>query len=135
MFTQLISLFANAPSSCEKKFFDLWPWFHYLSSNDFGPNKANHSLGKCDINNNFNIIGGSSDLPLILLAIIDDLLRIAGMIAVGFVIYGAFKYVASQGSPENVANAQGTIINALIGLAISIAAVAFVGFLGKQLGG
>jgi hypothetical protein len=109
---------------CKNGFFGLKPWFEYL--------KLNHD---CEIVG-FNILPGGgepSDIPLILLAVVDDLLRIAGIIAVGFVIYGAFQYVASQGSPEATARAQGTVINALLGLAVAIAAVATVSFIGSRL--
>ncbi len=71
---------------------------------------------------------------LILLAVIDDLLIIAGIVAVAFVVLGAFKYVASQGDPEKTASAQSTIMNSLIGTAIAITAAVFVNFLGQRLG-
>jgi hypothetical protein len=120
--THLITFFA---ADCSKAFFGLKPWFEYLNLNN-----------KCEIVN-FNILPGHghpSDVPLILLAVVDDLLRIAGIVAVGFVIYGAFQYVGSQGSPEAAAKAQTTIINALIGLAIAVISVATVSFIGHRLG-
>jgi hypothetical protein len=109
-------------ANCEKPFFGLVPWYHYLYVDP----------GTCEIPN-FNFLGG--DIPLVLLAIIDDLLRIAGIVAIAFVLYGAIQYIASQGSPEATAKAQGTIINALIGMAVAMVSVAFVSFLGNQLGG
>jgi hypothetical protein len=132
--TPLIN-FAAAPAECEKQFFGLQPWYHYLPANDFGNVKG--SPDPCNINSNFSLLpgSGSGDLPLILLAVVDDLLRIAGMVAVGFVIYGAIQYIASQGSPDATAKAQSTIINALVGLAMAIVAITFVSFLGRSLGG
>jgi len=56
-------------------------------------------------------------------------------VAIAFVIYGAIQYIASQGSPDATSKAQSTIINALIGLAITIVAITFVSFLGRSLGG
>jgi len=127
-------IFATAPSNCEHQFFGLIPWYHYLPADDFG-GKA--SLGACNINSKFSFVptSGSGDIPLILLAVIDDLLRVAGIVAIGFVIYGAIQYIASQGSPDATAKAQSTIINALIGLAIAIVSITFVSFLGRSLGG
>lgn len=118
-------IYADEPA-CEKTFFGMKPWYHYLQTK---------GAPDCEIGN-FNILpsgGHASDVPLILLAVVDDLLRIAGIVAVGFVIYGAFQYVASQGSPDATARAQGTVINALLGLAVSIIAVATVSFIGSRL--
>lgn len=111
-----------------KGFLGLKPWYVYI-------NDSNHFKG-CDLRNFTLLPGGdhASDVPLVLLAIVDDLLRIAGMVAVAFVLVGAIKYVTSQGSPEDTASAQSTIINALIGLVIAVVAVAFVSFLGNRLG-
>lgn len=109
-------------ASCQKgSFFGLAPWYKYL---------------KLDANCNvldFQLLGANSSLLLIALAIIDDLLRVAGIVAVGFVIYGGFKYISSQGNPDQTAAAQKSIINALIGLALSIVAVAVVSFIGRSL--
>jgi MFS superfamily sulfate permease-like transporter len=71
---------------------------------------------------------------LVLAAVVDDVLRIAGIVAVAFVIYGAVQYITSQGDPESTAHARTTIINALIGLAVAIIAVSLVGFLGTEFG-
>lgn len=83
---------------------------------------------------NFNVLHGS-DVPLVLLVIIDDLLRIAALVTIGFVLYGSIRYITSQGNPENTASAQSTIINALVGLVIAIIAIGFVSFISSQLGG
>jgi hypothetical protein len=127
MINSLYNLFAVAPKACEHSFFGLVPWYHYLKSSDFTG---------CNINSNFQILPGKgmpTDLPLILVAIVDDLLRVAGIVALAFIIYGAFQFVTSQGNSENAAKAQTTIINALIGLAVAITAIAFVSFLGKNI--
>lgn len=131
MIPQLLTNFAAA---CQApSFFGLVPWYAYLPSNDF-----DSSSTACSITN-FQVLPqpGSppSDIPLVLLAVVDDLLRIAGLIAVGFVIYGAIQYMTSQGNPDQTSKAQSTILNALIGLVIAITAVVFVSFLGNSLGG
>lgn len=126
--------FASIAGDCEHghDFFGLVSWYHYLPDSDFGVT-LNGQVSKCAINNNFQFLGSSSDLPLIALAVVDDLLRIAGLVAVGYVIYGGVRYISSQGNPEGVAAAQRTVLNALIGLAIAIVAIAFVSFLGNSL--
>ena len=140
---------------CDKSggFFGLVTWYHYLPAKDFGPNVSvttttggvtttsniiDKSFKACDLNSNFTLLPtgkGTSDIALILLAIVDDLLRVAALVAIGFVFYGAIRYITSQGNPDGTSKAQSTLINALIGLAISIVAVSAVSFIGNQLGG
>jgi hypothetical protein len=80
--------------------------------------------------------GGKTASPFLLigLAILQDLVRVAALVAVGFVIFGGFKYITSQGAPEDTKEALKTIINALIGLAFAILAAGIVGFIGSKLG-
>lgn len=72
------------------------------------------------------------DIPLIGLAVVDILLRIIGIVAIGYVVFGAIKYVVSQGEPDKVSEAKGTIINALVGMIIAALAVAIVSFIGSR---
>jgi hypothetical protein len=72
---------------------------------------------------------------LIGLAILDDLIRIAALVAVGYVIYGGIQYVTSQGSPDATGKAQQTIINALIGVVLATLAASIVNLIGTRLGG
>ncbi len=62
----------------------------------------------------------------ILFAAIEILLRIAGIVAVGYVIYGGILFSMSQGQPEQLSNARKTIINGLVGLVLAVFAVAIV---------
>ena len=116
-------------------FLGLSPWYEYL-----GDKLTTSCEIKC-----FNFVeqgksdipcgDGKSDIPLVLLAVVDDLLRIAGLVSVGFTIYGAFQYVISQGEPEATARAQKTVMSALIGVAVAMVAVISVSFIGKKFGG
>jgi hypothetical protein len=67
------------------------------------------------------------------LAITEALLRIVGLVAVAYVIYGGFRYILSQGDPENAKSARQTIINGLIGLVISLIATGAVAFTARIL--
>lgn len=117
---------APGNSGCKgNEFFGLIPWWQYLPNTDFD--------NDCNVVQ-FDVLHGS-DIPLVLLAVVDDLLRVAALVAIAFVIYGAIKYTTSQGDPESTSKAQSTIVNALIGLAISLISVAFVSFISNQLGG
>lgn len=53
---------------------------------------------------------------------------IIGALSLLFVTIGGFRYVASQGDPQAAARAKGTIMYALVGLVVSICAVAIVTF-------
>lgn len=118
-----------ALDTCQKNdFFGLLPWYHYLPAARFDG---------CDIKQFIILPKGSqhSDVPLVLLAVVDDLLRIAALVAIGFVIVGAIQLIYSQGNPEDASRARSTIINALLGMGVAIIAAAFVNFLGNRLGG
>lgn len=123
-----------ATNTCKSNtFFGLIPWYQYLK---VGPDQS----GKCAVNIDLWSNGNSNTsnlnaIWLIGLAIFDDLLRVAGMVAVGFIIYGGIRYMTSQGEPETTNAARGTIINALIGLAIAVIAATTVSFIGNSLGG
>jgi len=70
-----------------------------------------------------------SDIWLIVAAVIEILLRIAAIMAVGFVIYGGIQYSTSQGSSERTNAAKSTLISAVVGLVICIVASVVVAFI------
>lgn len=121
--TNFAVTFAQSGQCNGNTFFGLKPWFWYLEAS-----------GDCEVVH-FQVLptSGQSDLLLIGLVIVDDLLRIAGMVAIGFIIYGGIEYVTSQGSPEQASKAQNTIQNAIIGLVVALLAVAAVSFLGNSI--
>ncbi len=130
----------DTADKCNQPFLGLEPWYEYMPKELVDP--AEDPAHACEVKC-FNIFQLSvpndcgqrrSDIPGVLLAVIDDLLRIIGVVAIGFVFYGAFKYVESRGNPEKTAQAQSTIINALAGTGIAMVAVGFIAFLGNQLG-
>lgn len=53
---------------------------------------------------------------------------ITGAIAVMMVVIGGIKYASSQGDPQAVSKAKGTIIYAIVGLVVSIFAITIVSF-------
>ena len=64
------------------------------------------------------------------LNIVEMILQLVGYIAVGFIIYGGYKYMISAGSADGMTKARKTITNAVIGLLISIFSVAIVNVIG-----
>ena len=135
MFAYILYNFASsAAAGCSGSFLGLKTWYAYFPDNWFGGG----NYGKCDINSNFQFLDtightGHSGVLLIGLAILDDLIRIAALVAVGYVVYGGIQYVTSQGSPDQTKKAQQTIINALVGVVIAIFAATIVTFIGNKL--
>jgi hypothetical protein len=123
-------IFAAPPAGCSNGFFGLPPWYKYL------PMEIDKT-GACVIGQNFQLLGNGSNSGLLLigLAIIEILLRIAGLVAFAFVVYGGALYITSQGEPQAVSKAKSTIINALIGLVIALIATGLVVFVGRTLAG
>ncbi len=94
----------------------LKPWYAYLKFD-----------GNCDVVGNLQ--SEPNMLWLVGAAIFEDLLRIAALVAVGFVIAGGYKMMISQGEPQNFASGRKTVINALIGMVVAIIASQAVAFL------
>ena len=108
---KIIELFA---ATCPNKFFGIEGWYKYLP-------------GTCK-NLNFEKYGVGSTW-LVVAGITDMLLRIAAVVSVAYFIFGAFKMVTSQGSPEGVKSARNTMTNALIGLVVTVLSAWFIGFI------
>lgn len=115
---------------CSKPFLGLKPWFAYLPNSAF--DTANNS---CEITN-FSLLGDSNSPSQILpvfLAVADDLVRVAGLVAVAFVITGGIQFATSQAEPDKTKRARETIINALVGVAVAIIAASVVAYIGSHL--
>jgi hypothetical protein len=117
-------------SGCKKGgFFGFPAWYEYLQV-------ETTKNGGCSVNIDSNQPSSYYKIvPLVALAVIDILLRVAGIVAIVFVIYGGVELIISQGNPEKAGKGRGTIINALIGLGITVVATVFVSFVGRSLGG
>jgi hypothetical protein len=71
------------------------------------------------------------DIGRIALAAVDILLRVAAIVAVGYIIYGGFQYILTRGEPEKISNSRKTITNAVIGLVITMVATGIVTLIGN----
>lgn len=131
--------------SCSQSvFFGLEPWYYFLPAHSYtNPSTNTTSCVFC-----FRILGnqtaisspgsncnsgGGSSIPLVVLAIVDDLLRVAGMAAVVFILFASFKFITSSGNPDGIAKARKTLIFALVGLVLSVTAISIVTYLGQNL--
>lgn len=117
----LVKIFGAAcqPSN---SFFGLPTWYKYL------PGETDSITGQCA-----PVLQNMNQIWAIALAAVEILMRIGGMVAVGYIIYGGFRYMTSRGEPENTAEAKNTIINAIIGLVIVIISVSVVNFVGNRI--
>ena len=76
-----------------------------------------------------------NNILLVVAAIIEILIRIAGLAAFIYLIYGGFMYLTSSGDADQVGKAGATLLNAAIGLGIAISATAIVNFFADRFKG
>lgn len=76
--------------------------------------------------------GTSGDLSTILTTVTNILLFLMGAVSVIMIIIGGFRYVTSQGDQTQMQSAKNTILYAVIGVVVSIAAYAIVSFVVAQ---
>lgn len=73
-----------------------------------------------------------NDVWLIVAAVIQILLRVAAVIALGIIIYAGVQYSTSSGNPETTSKALNTIISAAVGLLICVASAVLVNFIARS---
>ena len=78
--------------------------------------------------------GNGISITSLLTTVTDTLIFIVGAISVIMIIIGGIRYVVSAGNATHVTAAKNTIMYAIVGLVISIAAYAIVTFIFNQLG-
>lgn len=117
----LLQVLSNFAAACQPKAAGIIPtWYKYL------PGETDDT-GRCTVK--FSI---ENDFPKILLVGFEIVMFIGGVAAVVMILYGGFQYLIAQGNPDNSRKARSTIINALIGLVISLSAVAVVNLIGRN---
>lgn len=129
-FPQSASAAVNA--SCSRSFLGIPTWYAYLNleSSDKDTN--------CTVlNDNGEPLQGINDissvLPKVIIALIDALLRISGVVAFVYVVISGFKFVFAQGNPDKEKQARSALFNAVIGMMIAMSAAFVVSFIGKRL--
>ncbi len=76
-----------------------------------------------------------SHIWLILLAVLEMLTYLAGVLAVVYFIYGGFSMIISQGNSEKVAKARTTMLQAVVGLVIVILSAGIVSLIAGAISG
>lgn len=74
---------------------------------------------KCEI----DFKNGINDTWVVVTNVVEILIQAVGYIAVGFIIFGGFRYITSQGEASGITDAKNTITRAIVGLIISIVSV------------
>lgn len=74
-------------------------------------------------------IDSLSDITKVAGNIVSILLTAGSVLAAIFIIIGGIKYITSQGDPKAIAAAKNTILYAIIGFILTIAAFAIIRFL------
>lgn len=112
-------------NKCDKKgrILTLKPWYDGLT----GDNCSIKDPGS-DADSQANFIWK------IVLNIVDDLLQLIGYTTVGYIMYGGFLMMTSNGAPDKAAHGRKTIMSAAIGLVIALASVALVNFISSKIG-
>jgi len=101
-------------------------WYKYLETETDSTGKCNVILRGGDVEGKAN-----SALP-IGIAVLEAVLRLAGLVAVVMIFWGGFKYIISRGNPDSAKGARTTLFNAIIGLVIVIVSTALISFIGRS---
>lgn len=72
---------------------------------------------------------------IIALNIVEIVLRVIAVTATGYILYGGFTYLTSNGSPDKAAKGLNLITNASIGLILAISSVAVINYSFSIIGG
>ena len=115
--------FADDACSNKGKILTLKPWYSGLTNDDCSLKNPG-----TDTNSQANYIWK------IVLNIVDDLLQLIGYTTVGYIMYGGFLMMTSNGAPDKAAHGRKTIMSAAIGLVIALASVALVNFISSNIG-
>ncbi|HMI09091.1 MAG TPA: pilin [Candidatus Saccharimonadales bacterium] len=112
--TMTVALPQTTVAACSDRLLTFPAWYKGIQNAD------------CTIKNPNDSGGISKFIWTIVLNVIELMLQLVGYIAVVFIIIGGFKFLTGTGTPDTVAKARTTILNAIIGLVISIFSVAIV---------
>ena len=102
-------------ANCEATLLGVPPWYRGLTE---------EKNGECAIKSPDDVGGLSNFIWKIVLNIIQIALTVVSYIAFFFILYGGFLFVTGGSNPSQIEKARKSIFNAVIGLIISLGAIA-----------
>ena len=119
----------DVDDSCANSMLGLRPWYKGLVTRDGGSCRIG-TISEMD--GNTNIAGF---VWIIVLNLVFDAALMSSMVATGFIIWGGYKYIMSEGEPNKVMEGKRIITGAVIGLILTISASVISDTLVKVIGG
>lgn len=116
---------STVSADCEARVLGVPPWYRGLT---------NGIDGDCAIKNPNEVGGLSNFIWKIAFNIIEMALVVVVYIAIGFIMYGGFVWIAGGARPDLVAKGRKALLNAVVGLIISMVAIALVNLVFGVLG-
>lgn len=107
---------ATVLAACNERLFTFPTWYNGLTDNDIN----------CNI-----VIDELNDFWQIVTNLLEIGFQLVAYFALGYIIWGGFKYIKSEGNPNKVGEAKTTILYAIIGLGLALASVAMVNFVSR----
>ena len=105
--------------SCDNEFLGLRPWYYGLDDIEWMDGNCNVKAPNLGENDSKTAGEGiATFIWVIILNVLVDLFMIAGMVALGFVIYGGYLYLRSGGDANFATKGRKTLTAALVGLLI-----------------
>lgn len=130
-------LFSVAPTSvvsaqgtCKQSFLTMPAWYRGLvdSNCEVDMSKASFAGDKSDVGGDIGAF-----ILVVALNVVEILMHLAAYTAAAFIIVGGFKYMTSMGSADGNVKGRKTIMNAVIGLIISMIAITVVSYIVRTL--
>lgn len=120
----------KAGDACTARFLTFPAWYRGLPREGcnvvYPSGDAKNGNGKATDLNNF--------IFTIVLNVIEIALQLVAYAAVGYIIYGGFKYLTAAGDPNRITAGRKIITNALIGLVLSFMSIAIVNLIASNIG-
>lgn len=109
-------------AACHDTLLTFPAWFHGLTKKN-----------SCDIESPSEAKGGLTGFILtIAFNIVEILLQAAAYVSVIFIIYGGFRFIVDAGTTDAVVRARKTVLNAIVGLVISIMSIGIVNLIASK---
>lgn len=108
----------SAASDCNTRFLTFPTWYRGLT----GP------APDCSFKAKSGNEGISKTIWTIALNVLEILIQLVAYLAAGFIIWGGFIYLTSQGSSDGIARGRKMILNAVIGLVLALGAVFVISY-------